>query len=161
MQVWFILGPFVVLGLLALFVAFSGGPSAARDTYLSRGGRLFSFVVVLAFLVLGVAVPAVVIAGRGEAEGAVGSLRTEEISVSDQRGKELFVQSCAECHNLDAVNARGVQGPDLDELGGVTRERVLNAIKNGGSGQNLMPVNILRGEDAEDVAGYVSKVAGQ
>ena len=38
---------------------------------------------------------------------------------------------------------------------------MLNAIKNGGSGQDLMPVNILRGEDAEDVAGYVSKVAGQ
>ena len=161
MEVWFILGPFVVLGLLALFVAFSGGPSAARDAYLNRGGRLFTFVVVLAFLVLGVAVPAVVIAGRGEAEGAVGSLRTEEITAADQRGKERFVQSCAVCHNLDAVNARGVQGPDLDELGGVTRERVLNAIKNGGSGQDLMPVNILRGEDAEDVAGYVSKVAGQ
>ncbi len=161
MQVWFILGPFVVLGLLALFVAFSGGPSAARDAYLSRGGRLFSFAVVVAFLVLGVAVPAVVIAARGEAEGAVGSLRTEEVTMADQRGKELFVQSCAACHNLDAVNARGVQGPDLDELGGVTEERVLNAIKNGGSGQDLMPVNILRGEDAEDVAGYVSKVAGQ
>jgi mono/diheme cytochrome c family protein len=161
MQVWFILGPFVALGLLALFVAFSGGPSAARDAYLTRGGRLFSFMVVLAFLVLGVAVPALVIAGRGEAEGAVGSLRTQEITATDQRGKELFVQSCSVCHNLDAVNARGVQGPDLDELGGVTEERVLNAIKNGGSGQDLMPANILRGEDAEDVAGYVSKVAGQ
>ena len=161
MQVWFILGPFVVLGLLALFVAFSGGPSAARDAYLNRGGRLFSVVVVLAFLVLGVAVPALVISGRGEAEGAVGSLRTEEITVADQRGKELFIQSCKACHNLDAVNARGVQGPDLDEIGGVTEERVLNAIKNGGSGQDLMPANILRGEDAEDVAGYVSKVAGQ
>jgi mono/diheme cytochrome c family protein len=161
MQVWFILGPFVALGLLALFVAFSGGPSAARDAYLTRGGRLFSFMVVLAFLVLGVAVPALVIAGRGEAEGAVGSLRTQEITATDQRGKELFVQSCSVCHNLDAVNARGVQGPDLDELGGVTEERVLNAIKNGGSGQDLMPANILRGEDAEDVAGYVYKVAGQ
>ena len=93
MQVWFILGPFVVLGLLALFVAFSGGPSAARDAYLNRGGRLFSVVVVLAFLVLGVAVPALVISGRGEAEGAVGSLRTEEVTVADQRGKELFIQS--------------------------------------------------------------------
>jgi mono/diheme cytochrome c family protein len=161
MQVWFILGPFVALGLLALFVAFSGGPSAARDAYLTRGGRLFSLVVVLAFVVLGVAVPALVIASRGEAEGAVGSLRTQEITAVDQRGKELFVQSCSVCHNLDAVNARGVQGPDLDELGGVTKERVLNAIKNGGSGQDLMPANILRGEDAEDVAGYVSKVAGQ
>ena len=73
----------------------------------------------LAYLVLGVAVPAVVIANRGEAEGGVGSLRTEEITASEERGKELFVQSCKSCHNLDAVNAQGVTGPDLDELGGV------------------------------------------
>jgi mono/diheme cytochrome c family protein len=161
MEVWFILGPFVVLGLGALFIAFSGGPGAARDAYLSRGGRLFTFAIVLAYLVLGVAVPAAVIAGRGEAEGAVGSLRTEKISTSEENGKELFVESCKSCHNLDAVNARGVTGPDLDELGGVTKERVLNAIKNGGSGQDLMPARILRGQDAEDVAVYVSKVAGQ
>jgi mono/diheme cytochrome c family protein len=161
MEVWFILGPFVVLGLGALFVAFSGGPGAARDAYLNRGGRLFAFGIVLAYLVLGVAVPAAVIAGRGESEGAVGSLRTEKISASDERGKDLFVESCKSCHSLAAVNARGVQGPNLDELGGVTKERVLNAIKNGGSGQDLMPARILRGEDAEDVAVYVSKVAGQ
>ncbi|HEX2415850.1 MAG TPA: cytochrome c [Thermoleophilaceae bacterium] len=161
MEVWFILAPFVLLGLGALLIAFSGGPAAAREAYLGRGGRLFAFVIVVSYLVLGVAVPAAVIAERGEAEGAVGSLRTEDISASDKRGKELFVQSCKSCHNLDAVNARGVTGPDLDELGGVTKERVLNAIKNGGTGQNLMPALILRGEDAEDVAGYVSKVAGQ
>jgi mono/diheme cytochrome c family protein len=161
MEVWFILAPFVLLGLGALFVAFSGGPSGAREAYLTGGGRLFAFVVVIAYLVLGVAVPAVVIAGRGEAEGAVGSLRTEELTASDARGKELFIQSCKACHNLDAVNALGVTGPDLDEIGGVTKERVLNAIKNGGSGQDLMPARILRGEDAENVAEYVSKVAGQ
>jgi cytochrome c553 len=161
MEVWFILAPFVLLGLGALFIAFSGGPAAAREAYLSRGGRLFAFVIVVSYLVLGVAVPAAVIAARGEAEGAVGPLRTEDLSATDERGKELFVQSCKSCHNLDAVNARGVTGPDLDELGGVTKERVLNAIKNGGTGQNLMPALILRGEDAEDVAEYVSKVAGQ
>ena len=161
MEVWFILAPFVLLGLGALFIAFSGGPSAARDAYLTRGGRLFTFGMVLAYLVLGVAVPALVISDRGEAEGAVGPLRTEEISSTDQRGKELFLQSCAACHNLDAVNARGVTGPDLDDLGGVTKERVLNAIENGGSGQDLMPAGILRGEDAEAVGEYVSKVAGQ
>ena len=59
------------------------------------------------------------------------------------------------------MQARGVTGPDLDELGGVDRERVLNAIKNGGSGQDRMPANLLSGEDAEDVAIYVERVAGQ
>ena len=161
MEVLFILAPFVLLGLGVAFIAFSGGPAAAREAYLTRGGKLFTFTIVLAYLVLGVAVPAVVIANRGEAEGGVGSLRTEEITASEERGKELFVQSCKSCHNLDAVNAQGVTGPDLDELGGVTKERVLNAIRRGGSGQDQMPANIYEGQDAEDVAAYVSKVAGQ
>jgi mono/diheme cytochrome c family protein len=38
---------------------------------------------------------------------------------------------------------------------------VLNAIENGGTGQNRMPKNLLSGDDAEAVAVYVSKVAGQ
>ena len=161
MEVLFILAPFVLLGLGVAFIAFSGGPAAAREAYLTRGGKLFTFTIVLAYLVLGVAVPAVVIANRGEAEGGVGSLRTEEITASEERGKELFVQSCKSCHNLDAVNAQGVTGPDLDELGGVTKERVLNAIRRGGTGQDQMPANIYEGQDAEDVAAYVSKVAGR
>ena len=52
-------------------------------------------------------------------------------------------------------------GPDLDELGGLDRQRVLNAIENGGTGQNRMPANLLQGQDARDVAAYVARVAGQ
>jgi mono/diheme cytochrome c family protein len=69
--------------------------------------------------------------------------------------------NCKSCHNLDAVQAEGVTGPDLDELGGVDTQRVLNAIKKGGTGQNRMPANLLQGQDAKDVAGYVARVAGQ
>ena len=161
MEVLLVIAPFVVAGIVVIFIAFSGGPGAAREAYLTRGGRLFSVVIVLLYLALGVAVPAAVIASRGESEGGVGSLRTEEASKSDERGKELFVATCKSCHNLDAVQATGVTGPDLDEVGGLDRERVLNAIKNGGTGQGLMPAGILRGEDAEDVAAYVARVAGQ
>ena len=161
MEVFFILGPFVVLGVLVVVMAFSGGPSAARDAYLTRGGRAFTFVIVLLYLGLGVAVPAAVIASRGESEGGVGALRTEQASKADEQGKELFIASCKSCHNLDAVQAQGVTGPDLDELGGLDPERVMNAIKNGGTGQGRMPANILQAEDAEKVARYVSHVAGQ
>jgi mono/diheme cytochrome c family protein len=102
-----------------------------------------------------------VIAARGEAEGGVGALRTEEAGERLENGKELFIASCKSCHNLDAVQARGVTGPDIDELGGVDRERVLNAIENGGTGQGRMPAGLLRGQDAQDVAAYVERVAGQ
>jgi mono/diheme cytochrome c family protein len=161
MQVLFVLGPFLVLGLIVIFIAFSGSPGAAREAYLTRGGRAFTFVIVLLYVGLGVAVPAAVIAGRGESEGGVGPLRTEPATKAQEEGKELFIQTCKSCHNLDAVQATGVTGPDLDELGGLDRQRVLNAIKNGGTGQNRMPKALLEGEDAQKVASYVARVAGQ
>jgi mono/diheme cytochrome c family protein len=161
MEVLLVLGPFLLLGIGVLFVAFSGGPGAAREAYLTRGRRSFPVIILVIYIALGVAVPAAVIAARGEAEGGVGSLRSEEASERQEHGKEVFVATCKSCHNLDAVQARGVTGPDLDELGGVDRERVLNAIENGGTGQGRMPAGLLQGEDAEDVASYVARVAGQ
>jgi cytochrome c553 len=161
MEVLLVIAPFVVAGIVVIFIAFSGGPSAAREAYMTRGGRLFTAVIVLLYLALGVAVPAAVIASRGESEGGVGSLRTERASERDERGKELFIANCKSCHNLDAVQAEGVTGPDLDDLGGLDSQRVLNAIEKGGTGQNRMPANLLQGQDAKDVAAYVARVAGQ
>jgi mono/diheme cytochrome c family protein len=161
MEVLFVLGPFLLLGIGVLFVAFSGGPGAAREAYLTGGRRTFPVVILVIYVALGIAVPAAVIAARGEAEGGVGSLRTEEANERLEHGKELFVATCKSCHDLDAVQARGVTGPDLDELGAIDRERVLNAIENGGTGQGRMPAGLLEGEDAEDVARYVARVAGQ
>jgi mono/diheme cytochrome c family protein len=161
MQVLLVIGPFFVLGIIVIFIAFSGSPGRAREAYLTRGGRLFTFAIVLLYLGLGVAVPAAVIAGRGEAEGAVGPLRGEEPSKTDELGKELFIQNCKSCHTLAAVNARGVTGPNLDDLAPLDKQRVLNAIKKGGTGQGRMPSGLLEGQDAEAVASYVSRVAGQ
>jgi cytochrome c553 len=153
--------PFVAVGIGVIFVAFSGGPGAAREAYLTRGRRAFPLVILLLYLGLGIAVPAAVIASRGESEGAVGKLRTEEPTGSEEEGKELFIQTCKSCHTLDAVNAHGVTGPDLDDLGGLDRQRVLSAIRRGGTGQGRMPAGLLQGQDAQDVAIYVSRVAGQ
>ena len=161
MEIVLVLAPFVVLGIAVLFVAFAGGAGAAREMYLTRGGKLFTFSILILYLALGVIVPAAVIASRGEAEGAVGALRSESLSSTDERGKDLFVQNCKSCHTLAAVQAEGVTGPNLDELGGVDRQRVLNAIERGGTGDGRMPADILQDEDAEAVAGWVSKVAGQ
>ena len=153
--------PFVAVGIGVIFVAFSGGPGAAREAYVTRGRRAFPLVILLLYLGLGIAVPAAVIASRGESEGAVGKLRTEEPTGSEEEGKELFIQTCKSCHTLDAVNAHGVTGPDLDDLGGLDRQRVLSAIRRGGTGQGRMPAGLLQGQDAQDVAIYVSRVAGQ
>src|SRR5262245_55574703 len=101
MEVLFVLAPFVVVGIGVLFIAFAGGAGAARELYLTRGGKLFTFVIVILYVALGVAIPAAVIASRGEAEGGVGALRTEEPTAREERGKLLFIQNCKSCHNLD------------------------------------------------------------
>jgi mono/diheme cytochrome c family protein len=160
MEVLFVLVPFIVAGIAVMFIAFSGGPAAAREAYLTRGGRGFRILMPLLYVALGLAVPAVVIASRGEAEGGVGKLRTASLTDREEEGKRLFRQTCWSCHNLDAVQAQGVTGPDLDDLG-LDRRRVLNAIRRGGTGDGRMPARLLEGEDAENVALYVAKVAGQ
>ena len=163
MKVLYFLVPFVLLGIGVAFVAFRGGPSGVRDT-VGRGarrGRGFRIALVLLYLGAGIAVPAAVMVGRNEAEGGVGALTQKQAGTAAQGGKQLFKQTCASCHNLDAVNAHGVTGPDLDEIGQVTKQRVLSAIKNGGTGQKRMPAGLLQGRDADEVATYVSQVAGR
>jgi len=161
MELLLVLLPFVLLGVGVIFVAFSGGPGAAREAYLTGGRRLFRVVIPLLYIALGIAVPAAVIAARDASKGGVGRLEEASLSPSEERGKELFQQTCASCHSLEAVNARGVTGPSLDDIGQVTKARVLSAIRRGGTGQKRMPANLLRGADAQDAAEYVSKVAGQ
>jgi cytochrome c553 len=160
MTILAVLLPFVLLGIAVIFIAFSGGPGAAREAYLTRGNRLFRLGIPLLYLLLGVVVPGAVIAARDEAEGGKGRQRTTQLTPQLERGKQAFRQTCSSCHNLDAVQARGVTGPDLDELGQLDKERVLNAIRKGGTGQGRMPARLLEGRDAEDVSAYVAKVAG-
>lgn len=161
MEIVAFLVPFVLLGVAVVFIAFSGGPSAAREAYLTKGGRLFRVTIPVLYLVLGVGVPAVVLANRGEAAGGTGALKSQELSEKLDRGKTLFSQQCKSCHTLAAVNARGVTGPNLDNIGEVTPDRVLNAIRLGGTGQDRMPAGLFEGEEAREVAQYVAKVAGK
>jgi mono/diheme cytochrome c family protein len=161
MEIVAFLVPFVLLGVAVVFIAFSGGPGAAREAYLTRGGRVFKIAIPLIYIVAGVAVPALILTNKGEAAGGVGSLKSEELTAQTERGKDLFRQQCASCHTLAAVNARGVTGPDLDDIGEITPKRILNAIKNGGTGQKRMPSGLLEGDEAQDVAKYVSEVAGR
>jgi cytochrome c553 len=161
MEWLFIVVPFLALGIGVMFVAFFGGLGAAREAYLTRGGRAFTIAIGVLYVGCAIVVPAAVIANRGESEGAVGSLRTTSLTSQQDDGKVLFVETCKSCHSLAAVNARGVTGPNLDQLGGVDKQRVLNAIKRGGTGEGRMPKNLLTGADAQDVATYVASVAGQ
>jgi len=153
--------PFLLLGIGVIFVAFSGGPGKAREAYLTRGGTFFRIAVPVIYVVGGLLVPALILANRGAAAGGTDVLAGEPLTKDEEEGKTLFAERCASCHNLDAANARGVQGPDLDEVGKMSTKRVLTAIRIGGTGEKQMPAGIYTGKDAEDVALYVTKVAGK
>ena len=100
-----------------------------------------------------------------------------------QNGQQLFAQSCGACHTLSAAGTTGTIGPNLDNaFAAAVQERfpqsaienvVLDEIRLG-SGQvatyttnkkftvqQSMPANIVKGQDAIDVAAYVASVAGQ
>jgi cbb3-type cytochrome c oxidase subunit III len=100
-----------------------------------------------------------------------------------QSGKGLFTQSCGNCHTLSAAGTSGTIGPDLDNAfaadvqegypQSVIENVVLDQIRLGSgpiatyttnkkfTPQTPMPANILKGQDAIDVAAYVASVAGQ
>jgi cytochrome c553 len=164
MQIVGFLAPWILIGLGVIFVSFSGGPSAAREAYLTRGRRVFGTSIVLAYIGIGIAIPAVVIASRGTREGNstdLSQVKLRDAKPDVRNGRTLFSETCAACHTLGAVNARGVTGPDLDKIGTVTPARVESAIKIGGTGQGRMPAGLLQGQNAKDVAAFVSTVSGK
>lgn len=166
---------FIAIGAAVAFVAYSGGPSQARQAYLTGGRRGFKIAIVIIYIALGIGVPALVIANRPEAKGSSGTLASKEGDKTFERGKMLFRENCWSCHTLKAAGAQGVTGPNLDEIGTVSPQRVLNAIRIGGTGDGRMPPNLVTGAcskppchpkgaaptDAEAVAEYVSQVAGR
>jgi mono/diheme cytochrome c family protein len=92
-----------------------------------------------------------------------------EVSKDDPShgGAVLFSTHCAGCHTLDAAGTQGsgnrggrTQGPNLNERE-ESKDDVLYAIQNGGFSGAIMPQNIVVGEEAEQVAKFVAKYAGQ
>jgi len=150
---------FVVVGLIVVAAAFSGGRGTAdRPPGPTRRSRRSVAIVVGAMvLALGVLVPALVIAAGRDSKKAPGGVR---LSAADERGREIFAQRCATCHTLAAANAVGKVGPNLDQLR-PPKALVLDAIQKGRArGQGQMPAGLVDGQDAQEVATFVGKVAG-
>ena len=82
-------------------------------------------------------------------------------------GAVIFSERCSGCHTLSAAGTEGsanrserVQGPNLNQRP-ETMDDVIYAIRNGGFSGAIMPQNIVVGADAQKVAAFVSKYAGQ
>jgi mono/diheme cytochrome c family protein len=108
---------------------------------------------------------------------AAGCGDTIDVAQSDpaqvKQGAQLFQERCSGCHTLDAAGAEGskperdptgrgerTNGPNFNQRK-ETRDTVLYAIRNGGFSGAIMPANIVVGRDAEAVADFVAKYAGQ
>jgi cbb3-type cytochrome c oxidase subunit III len=101
-------------------------------------------------------------------------------TVDVQNGKQLFQQKCAGCHALAAVGSAGGIGPNLDDsfaqarADGYKESTIANIvhdqIRYAGqypTAQNNpdylkanMPRNLVKGQDADDVAAFVAANAG-
>jgi mono/diheme cytochrome c family protein len=87
-------------------------------------------------------------------------------SDSNYNGAVLFATHCSGCHTLSAAGSQGsgnrgvrTQGPNLDQRT-ETYDDALFAVQNGGFSGAIMPQNIIVGEEAEAVARFVAKYAG-
>jgi mono/diheme cytochrome c family protein len=112
------------------------------------------------------AVIAVVAAGCG----AVGPVKSGDPAV----GKALFIKNCGSCHTLANAATTGTVGPNLDDaflpdkqqgfeistIQDLVRGQIAYAVLNTGTGDPGMPANLLTGQNANDVAVYVAKCAG-
>ena len=128
----------------------------------SRRPRLI--VAGAAFLVIGV-----LVAGCGS-----GTAGYSEGNGDRSNGKILFTKDCGSCHTLSDAGTKGQIGPNLDYaflqsrragLGESTIEQVVRgqiayAVEHPSTGAPGMPRNIVKGQEAEDVASYVASVAG-
>ncbi len=164
----------VVLGFLVFFFGIRGGPGAALETPgapRSHGGRrAMAWVFVVVYVAFGAVLPALFLIGNhNSANGQVGGI---ELTAAEKHGREVFGERCGLCHTLAAANSVGKVGPNLDVIQ-PTQQLVLHTIQYGclqnppkGSeeaclGEGTMPAVVVQGTDAQDVAKFVAKVAGQ
>jgi mono/diheme cytochrome c family protein len=153
----------IAIGIVIFLIALGGGPRSARERLLSLrtrpARRAFALVVAAVYVGLGVAIPAVVIAGSSSTDHA-GQARIK-LTPAQQHGRQLFSQICQQCHTLREANAVGKVGPDLDKLK-PPKALVLDAILHGRArGAGRMPAGLYQGKDARDVADFVAAVAGR
>lgn len=87
-------------------------------------------------------------------------------------GAEIFAERCGGCHTIAAAGTQGskpkgetnskdrTNGPNFDQ-----REEnylaVITAIRQGGFSGAIMPGNIVTGQDAKDVATFLSQYSGK
>lgn len=132
--------------------------------------------IVFGLLVVFLAVLIPWLAFRSDGDAEAGA---QKVPAELKEGQSLFQTNCGNCHTLYAAGSDGNFGPDLDVLLApsgpptgsaaqqtieATKGRVLGAVKDGVDSSTTpgrMPGGILSGEQAEEVAEFVARTAGE
>ncbi|MBM7690908.1 cytochrome c551 [Peribacillus deserti] len=91
-------------------------------------------------------------ADNGEKENANQENGSENAGSVAGNGEKLYQKNCSSCHG---GNLEGGFGPDLTNIGSAYSEAEITNIIKKGKGQ--MPPNILKGDDAKVVAGWLAE----
>jgi len=154
---------FVSVGLTVVLLAMRSGRGPQRAQPETRATRrAWGFGLAAAVIVIGVGLPLVVMIANNDSQAKQGPSGVD-LTTAQANGRALFVKNCATCHTLGATHSVGRVGPNLDELAAVQGKPafVLDAIDKGRArGQGQMPAGVIDGQDAQDVASYVNRVAG-
>ena len=171
---WLFVVFWVLLAFGVFFIAARGGLGGARATLQSQrpGARRSSVVIFLVIYIgFGIAIPLLFLVGNhNNASAQVGGIK---LTASEKKGRQLFGEHCGVCHTLAAANAVGKVGPNLDMLK-PAESLVLHTITYGCLqdppatssptnclGEGTMPAAILQGQQAQQVAQFVARVAGR
>lgn len=83
------------------------------------------------------------------------------------QGKAIFSEKCASCHTLGDAGSSGTIGPNLDDAfssdkqQGFSQQTIADVVRGQIAYPELpMPANLVRGNDADSVALYIAKCAG-
>src|SRR5437868_3664019 len=99
---------------------------------------------------------------------ALGGCTLKHPTQSLVHGKVLFVKKCGACHTLAHANTTGTVGPNLDVAFRQDRADGVKSTSIQGlvdywiqypNTQGAMPAMLFKGQDAQNVAAYVSQVA--
>ncbi len=85
------------------------------------------------------------------------------------KGKQLFIQTCASCHTLADAKSQGTIGPNLDDAfssdktQGFSEQTMADVVRGQiayADPEGPMKPNLVTGSDADSVALYIAKCAG-